>query len=305
MAAQHDGFLTDEQKEQFLSRGHVCLKGAIPRPKVEAWAKDVWTRLGYDQNDKATWEQARIHMPTLQSAPVQEFSPQAWGAICELLGGEDRIKTPATWGDGFIVNLGTENHKDEWESPSEQKTGWHKDGDFFRHFLDSPEQGLLTIILWSDVLPSGGSTYVACDSVAPLARYLAARPEGVLPNDFPFADLAAQCRDKIEATGQAGDVYLLHPYLLHASSLNKLRLARLITNPPVHLREPMQFNRANPDDFSLVEKAVLRGLGVERLDFVANGSREKVVPKRVQMQAAMREAEQARLAAAAGTNAAK
>ena len=285
--------------EQFLNRGHVCLRGAIPRAKVEDWAKDVWTRLGYDENDKATWAQARIHTPTLNSAPVEDFSPEAWGAIRELLGGEERIQMPATWGDGFIVNLGAENHATDWESPQEQKTGWHKDGDFFRHYLDSPEQGLLTIILWSDVLPSGGSTYVACDSVGPLARYLAARPEGVLPNDFPFADLAAECKDKTEATGEAGDVYLLHPYLLHASSLNRLRLPRLITNPPVHLREPMQFNRPNPDDFSLVERAVLRGLSVERLDFVPAGEREKVVPKRVQMQQAMREAELARLAGVA------
>ncbi len=296
--AARNSTLTDEQIEQFLTRGHVCLKGAIPRVKVDEWAKNVWTRLGYDPRDTATWEKDRIHMPSLSHTPVQAFSPTAWGAICDLLGGEDRIKAPATWGDGFIVNLGATSHEAEWVSPQEQKFGWHKDGDFFKHFLDSPEQGLLTIILWSDVLPSGGSTYIACDSVAPIARYLADRPEGVLPGAFPFADLAQQCHDKIEATGEAGDVYLLHPYLLHASSLNKLRLARLITNPPVALREPMQFNRANAGDFSPVEQAVLRGLGVDRYDFVPTAPREEVVPKRVQMQAEMQKAELARLAEA-------
>ena len=289
-------FLTDAQVQSFLHRGHVCLKGAIPRAKAEDWAKNVWTRLGYDPTNKATWEQARIHMPTLNMAPIEEFSPQAWGAVCELLGGEDRIQMPAKWGDGFIVNLGADNHATDWESPQTQKHGWHKDGDFFRHFLNSPEQGLLTIILWSDVLPSGGSTFVACDSVTPIARFLADRPEGVLPGGFPFGDMAEACDDKIEATGEAGDVYLMHPYLLHASSLNKLRLPRLITNPPVALREPMQFNRPNPDDFSLVERAVLQGLGVEKYDFAPTAPREKVVPKRVAMQQAMREAEQARLA---------
>ena len=56
--------------------------------------------------------------------------------------------------------------------------GWHKDGDFFRHFLDSPEQGLLTFVLWSDIEPRGGGTFVAADSVPVVARTLAAAPGG-------------------------------------------------------------------------------------------------------------------------------
>lgn len=39
--------------------------------------------------------------------------------------------------------------------------------------------------------------------------------------------------------------------------------------------EPMNFNRENPDDFSLVEKTVLRALGVERLDYRITGKRER------------------------------
>jgi len=41
----------------------------------------------------------------------------------------------------------------------------------------------------------------------------------------------------VEATGEAGDVYLLHPYILHAKSQNVLRLPRIITNPPLTLAE--------------------------------------------------------------------
>ena len=130
--------LTDEQVEQFLSRGHVCLKGAIPREKAEDWAKNVWTRLGYAPNDKATWEQARIHMPTLNYIPIAECSPQAWGAICELLGGEDRIQMPALWGDGFIANLGAESHAHEWESPMEQKRGLAQRRRFFPALFGFP-----------------------------------------------------------------------------------------------------------------------------------------------------------------------
>lgn len=86
-------------------------------------------------------------MPTHRSEPVSTFAPKAWAAICELLGGEERIATQSgIWGDGFIFNLGTP----EWESkpaPPEPKQliGWHVDGDFFEHFLDSREQVLLVI----------------------------------------------------------------------------------------------------------------------------------------------------------------
>jgi hypothetical protein len=289
-------FLTEEQVEEFLTRGFVVIKGAFSRAQAHEWAAQTFTRLGYDPNDKSTWEQSRIHMPTHQSREVKEFSPKAWGAICELCGGEERIQQPCRWGDGFIVNLGADDHADRWEPPSPNVSGWHKDGDFFRHFLDSPEQGLLTIVLWSDVLPKGGATFIAADSVPVVARFLLEHPEGVLPGGFDFKAMVGECTEFLEATGEAGDVYLIHPYVLHASSLNALRLPRLITNPPVHLKEPMNFDR--PDgDYSLVEEAILRGLGVERLPFVPTAERERVVPKRVQMQQQMLEAEKARLAA--------
>jgi hypothetical protein len=46
-----------------------------------------------------------------------------------------------------------------------------------------------------------------------------------------------------------------------------------------------------------VERAVLRGLGVDRLDFVPASPRENVVPERVRKQRARAVAENARLAA--------
>lgn len=288
-------YLTDEQVEQFLTLGFVVIRGAFSREQAAHWSRDVWTRLGYAPDDKATWAQHRIHMPTLNHVDVRTFAPRAYGAICELCGSEERLTT-ARWGDAFIVNLGDESHETTWEPPSASVPGWHKDGDFFRHFLDSPEQGLLTIVLWSDVLPQGGATFIAADSVPVIARFLAAHPEGVRPGEFGFQDLVAQCSEFLEATGEAGDVYLIHPYLLHASSKNALRLPRLITNPPVHLKEPMCFNR--PDgNYSLVEAAVLRGLSVESLDFAPTAPRERIIPERERIQAKMREEEKARLEA--------
>ena len=58
----------------------------------------------------------------------------------------------------------------------------------------------------------------------------------------------------------------------------------------------MRFDRPNYDDHSLVEKAILRGLGVERYEFNATAPREKVVPERVRRQERMKAEESRRLA---------
>jgi hypothetical protein len=289
--------LTDEQVEHFLARGHVVLHDCFSREAAAELTDRAWVRLGYDPADPATWEQAVIHMPTHERFDVREFAPKVWDAVCDLLGGEERVKAPYTWGDGFIVNL-REGADRPWAPPSPEVGGWHKDGDFFRHFLDSPEQGLLTLVVWSDIAPRGGGTFVAADSVPVVARYLAAHPEGVLPTEFPTRALIAECRDFVETTGRVGDVFLLHPYVLHAKSQNHLGVPRLITNPPVHLAAPMEFDRPDPADYSPVERAVLRGLGVERLAFRPTAPREPVVPERVARQRRMLEEEKARLVAA-------
>jgi hypothetical protein len=288
--------LTDEQIEYFLARGHVTLPQCFTREDARPWLDDAWIRLGYDPSDRSTWSEGRVHMPSRRHVEVRDLAPKAWRAACELLGGEERIVQPCTWGDGFIVNLGVGADR-EWEPPSPASDGWHKDGDFFRHFLDSPEQGLLTLVLWSDIEPRGGGTFVAADSVAPVARLLADTPEGILPDDFDYDELISQCHDFVETTGHLGDVVLLHPFVLHAVSQNH-RGPRFITNPPIALREPMRFDRDDPAEHSLVERAVLRALGVERLAFHPTRERERVVPERVLIQQRMAEDERARLAAA-------
>jgi len=90
-----------------------------------------------------------------------------------------------------------------------------------------------------------------------------------------------ECHDFIEATGSVGDVYLMHPFMLHTRSVNVSGRARFIINPPVMLHEPMNFSRPDPRDHSPVERAVLRALGVERYEFLPSQAREAIVPERL------------------------
>ena len=153
-----------------------------------------------------------------------------------------------------------------------------------------------------------------------IANYLADHPEGVLPISLSFLpststeddpkddpgywshlDTAKKCKKFVELTGETGDVILMHPLMLHSASKNHLRLPRIITNPPVALKHPFNFNRENPDDFSLVEKKTLRALGVDSLDFKPTTERRRITPKsgRVEIQQKMLEDEKKRLASMA------
>jgi hypothetical protein len=287
--------LTDAQVEHFLTRGYVTIGNCFSREDARGWVDSAWARLGYDREDPTTWAEPRVHLSSKEWVDTRDFAPRALDAACDLLGGADRVDLPWLWSDGFIANLGVGADR-PFEPPSAEVGGWHKDGDFFRHFLDSPEQGLLTLVLWTDVVSQGGGTFVAADSVPVIARLLAEHPEGLLPEEFDYQSLIHQCHDFVEITGAVGDVVLIHPFTLHATSQNVLRRQRFITNPPLTLREPMRFDRENPDEHSLVERAVLRGLGVDRLEFRPTGPREQVVPERVRLQAERDRAEEARLA---------
>ena len=287
--------LTDEEVNHFVENGYVVVKDCFDQASAQSWIERAWVRFGYDRNQPAQWTEKRIHLSKLASVDARKFAPKAWAAAVQLLGGEDRLRLPWEWNDGFIANLGVGDDR-PWQPPSAEVNGWHKDGDFFRHFLDSPEQGLLTIVLWTNMYHQGGGTFIAADSVPVIARYLAEHPEGVLPTDFDFPSLTRQCSNFIELTGDAGDVVLLHPYMLHATSQNVIKHGRLITNPPITLREPMRFDR-DPGEFSPVERAVLHGLEVDRLDFQRTGERELVVPERVLAQQRREAAEAARLRA--------
>jgi hypothetical protein len=94
-----------------------------------------------------------------------------------------------------------------------------------------------------------------------LRRPLFQHPGGVDPNDFDFKSIVSQCTHFEEMTGKAGDFETRHPFRLHASSQNVIGVPRFMSDPPIVLKEPMNLNRENPQDFSLWERATLHYLG--------------------------------------------
>ncbi|KAF7338855.1 hypothetical protein MSAN_02208500 [Mycena sanguinolenta] len=313
--------LTDAQKAFFLTHGFIHLPGCFSRSASDAFTAALWPRLGMSPTDKSTWHTERTNMPSSSNiVPIAEFAPKAWAAICELLGGEERVSEKTrTWGDAFIVNLGVEG---QGEVPPRELDGWHVDGDFFIHFLDSPEQALLVIPLFSDIAPGGGGTAICTDGIGVVAKHLHDNPAGVTPwmhargtpeptgpNTTRLAFFRAIVQDPAlardasfhEMTGQVGDVYLLHPLMVHSATKNATRVPRVITNPPVALKAPFRLSvdDASADGgFSLVEQKTLRELGFPGglPGWKIEGGREGFVPRRIKRQEEMRAKERERLA---------
>lgn len=101
----------------------------------------------------------------------------------------------------------------------------------------------------------------------------------------------------VEATGEVGDVFLLHPLMLHSASKNLLRIPRVITNPPVSLKEPFQLYR-DDGKYSLVEQKTLNDLGMpEGLPgWKITSERKEWISRRIKRMEGMKRVEFERLA---------
>lgn len=321
----------NKQKTNLPTHPPARIPQAFTRDQAATFTKDLWTRLGMSPTDKATWHTARTNMPSHRSVDAGAFAPRAWAAACELLGGEARVHPSSrSWRDSLIVNLGSPAAaaaaaaRGGDPDPPWALWGWHVDGDSFVHYLDSPEQALLVVPLFSDVPAGGGAggTALCPGGMRAVARHLYAHPEGVCPRMRPrgspgFGGAAGEGGgggasifnavgrgggpggDYAEACGRAGDVYLLHPLMLHSATDNPLRSVRVITNPPVSLREPFRLDREDGRGYSLVERATLRMLGREEegglRGWEITGPRERIVPERLRVQERMRQDELTRL----------
>lgn len=214
---------------------------------------------------------------------LETQAPRAFQAQADAVGGRVRLPrngVDLAWSDAAIANLGTGTG---WHPPKPRQPGWHKDGWHFRHFLNSPEQGLLTVPIYSNILPQSGGTFIATDSIGPVARLLAKHPEGlhadsVQGSGYVIPNLIEQCSRFEELTGEPGDMVLLHPYVLHRVSENTSDRPRFIANDALVLNDPMQFDRAVGDPYSLVELAVLRALQTNSLGFKTTRPMQAVVP---------------------------
>ncbi len=234
--------LSTSQIDEFIETGCTVVREAFPRKVAHGVCERVWDKIeardSVRRDDRATWKPL-VH---LQESLNDELTAQAWSprfcaAIDQLLGAA-RWHPISSLG-WFPVSLpGFESAA--WHAP---KKGWHVDGQQFHHHLDSPDQGLLPLVILTDIAPGGGGTCIVPGSHKIVAQIL----QDAEPDGLSIEELSARVqhipRDNAqEITGSAGDVALLHPFMLHARSMNTNDAIRIICNPCISLRAPMNLS---------------------------------------------------------------
>jgi hypothetical protein len=252
--------LTQDQIDEFISDGYTIVREAFPASVAEAIREFLWTELaalGTHRDDPSTWTKAVVH---ITKTYTQEPFASAWTktllAAFDDVVGEGRYMAPV--GLGWWPVSFPHFASAPWAPPTE---GWHIDGIQFHHHVDSPDQGLLPLFILSDIKPHGGGTAVSAGSHRLTARILAeAEPDGLHHRELTNRVLAHPVENVRELTGNAGDVVLVHPFVLHARSPNTGDAVRFICNPCIPLKEPMNLRRAHVSEYSPVELAIVNAL---------------------------------------------
>lgn len=271
--------LSPAQIDQFTTHGYLKLERCFDPADARAWIEaanrriatnpDRWVKgydprdparslAGYDAADPATWTWPYIDVIGQHSFFIAERAPRAWQAIGDLLGGHERVET-WTWTDSAKPNFYPSDPSAREVHPDAET--WHIDNPSTAMTLQGLTNGLICVVLLSSIGPGMGATMLCPDSLAPVARLLVDHPEGY---DFVAPDAGAQvtrcCHEFVEATGEPGDVYFLHPLVMHTTAPNPSGTIRWMSNPLVRVRAPLELAPDDPVTRSPVEQAIIDAL---------------------------------------------
>jgi hypothetical protein len=251
--------LTPWEIDTFLGDGFVHVKGAFSRLDADEGRALLWREMALSPAEPERWTEAVIRLPGSGAPPFNRAVNTERLHQCF-----DQLVGPGRW--VRRSGLGTfpirfPNH------PEPDDTGWHCDGSFgdwpYRLNLQSKGRALLMLFLFSDVGIDDAPTRILIGSHLDVPPILA--PAG--RSGVSFIDVARELhesfdRDLTLATGEAGDVYLCHPFLVHAAQAHRGKVPRFIAQPPL---EPAQELEIERDDgkYSPVERAIRLGLGLE------------------------------------------
>jgi hypothetical protein len=249
--------LTPDQIEQFVELGYVRVPQVFSRDVAAAAREFLWRRIELSPDEPSGWSKPVVHLQeSFDTGPfAAALTPRFWN-ICDDVMGEGRWE-PISWLGWWPVSFpGFAGGR--WKAPT---AGWHVDGQQFHHHVNSRDQGLLPIFLFSDIEPGDGGTAISVGSHQIAARVLAdAEPDGLSVYELARRVGSYPREQVLEATGQAGDVFVLHPFMLHARSMNIGQRVRFICNPCISLREPMKLERDAATEYSAVERAIVQAL---------------------------------------------
>ena len=254
--------VADAQIRQFIHEGFLKIQGAFPRELADESRSILWRDTGCDEADATTWTKPVIRLGMYGQEP---FTRAANTSV--LHQAFDQLVGPGRWRPRS--DLGT--FPIRFPSPDDPgDAGWHVDSSFppdlgdtndflnWRVNVFSKGRALLMLFLFSDVGESDAPTRIRVGSHLDVARILSpAGDNGLSARDLAAAERFAEtaARREVLATGDAGTVYLCHPFLVHAAQQHRGSRPRFLAQPPLVPAGPFLLNRTD-GAYSPVEQAI-------------------------------------------------
>ena len=254
--------LVAEMVEDFVRDGFVVVRSAVPDDLIARCQADIaceFGALGVDPDNSETWSRpvVRFNCPETPAFAAAGTQPVLWEVYDALLG-------PGTWwkrqGVGGTIAVRFPSSVDPGDA------GWHVDASF-----EGPEglclnvaskaRGLLCLVLFSDVGLDNAPTELKVGSHLDIPPLLEPYGEAgmhfvALSQKLPKSTFE---RTSVFATGQAGDVFVCHPFLVHRATWpHRGTTPRLVAQPGIARHHPFPLTGTEPYP---VEQAILQALG--------------------------------------------
>ncbi len=230
----HSG-LSQAQIEHFIEHGYIKLEGAFDGDLARQGRDQLWSAMGLSPDAPETWKQPVVRLGFMTGKSfVDAANTPVLHASYDALAGEGRWSRPNGLGT-FPVRFPSPNDPGD--------AGWHIDASFgtdnpdfmqWRVNVKSSGRALLMLFLFSDVGDLDAPTRIRKGSHRAIAKQLLPHGEAGLTLGQLAADgfaSTAGC-EEVLATGQAGTVYLCHPFLVHSAQPHRGTEPRFMAQPP-------------------------------------------------------------------------
>lgn len=221
--------------DAFARDGFVKVEQAAPVEIADAARDLLWAQIGLSPEDPASWTSPVVWTADLTGAgPFRELVGNA--ALTDAL---DAICGPGGWRPrGALGNIPVRFPVD----PPAEDRGWHIDANTplpgGEWAVSGRPSTALVLTLLSEVGPDDAPTRIRVGSHRDVAGVL-----GPDPIDFieagALVDEASRDRPVAHATGRPGDMFVVHPFTVHAADVHRGSAPRFMAQGPVMLTEKL------------------------------------------------------------------
>jgi hypothetical protein len=239
--------LTTDQIDGFIRDGYVRIDQAFAQETARRCRELLWKATGCNPQDPTTWTRPVVRVGEMSLPPFrQAVNTRALDEAFDQLVGAGNWIPRQSLGTFPIRFPSNESAND---------TGWHVDAGFpgddpmnymeWRINIFSRGRGLLMLFLFSDVDTNDAPTRIRVGSHIDVAGVLASYHE----EGLSFMEVARQLdslpsRKEVLAIGNAGTVYLCHPFIAHAAQDHNGIRPKFMAQPPLITRRDLHIEKS-------------------------------------------------------------